>query len=161
MAKFSWHTRAVPADLPVRQVYGFLFAPDGRVLIRVDGGKHSLPGGRPEPGECGYVEVLRRETFEEVTLGITEPHYLGYQCVDDGVAPYAQVRMAARISAVHAPEPDPDNGRTYLRLLVHPAKAGDLLNWGETGHQQAVAAANAAVAVLGLPQDGLPASGYL
>ncbi|MCA1187210.1 MULTISPECIES: NUDIX hydrolase [Saccharopolyspora] len=161
MAKFTWHTRAVPGGLPVRQVYGFLFAPDGRVLIRVDGAKHSLPGGRPEPGESAYVDILRRETYEEVTLDIAEPHYLGYQCVDDGHSPYAQVRMVAEISRVHPPEPDPDNGRTYLRLLVHPGKAGDLLNWGETGHQQAAAAANAAIAVLGLPHQGLPDSGYL
>ncbi|MFR9729738.1 NUDIX hydrolase [Saccharopolyspora sp. MS10] len=160
MARFTWHTRDVPADLPVRQVYGFLFAPDGRVLIRVDGAKHSLPGGRPERGESEYADILRRETFEEVTLDIAEPHYLGFQCVDDGIAPYAQVRMAAVISGVHPARPDPDNGRTYRRLLVHPGKAGDLLNWGETGHQQAAAAAHAAVAALGLPADGLPDSSY-
>jgi len=161
MAKFSWHTSAVPAALPVRQVYGFLFAPDGRVLLRVDGTKNSLPGGRPEPGESAYVDVLRRETFEEVTLDIGEPHYLGYQLVDDGHTPYAQVRMVAKIRAVHAPEPDPDNGRTYLRLLVHPGQAGELLNWGETGHRQSAAAARAAVSVLGLPRDGFPAPEYL
>lgn len=161
MAKFSWHTAAVPAGMPVRQVYGFLFAPDGRVLIRVDGGKNSLPGGRPEPGESEYVDVLRRETFEEVTLDIADPHYLGYQLVDDGYAPYAQVRMVARIRAVHAPEPDPDNGRTYLRLLVDPGQAGDLLNWGDTGHRQSAAAARAATTVLGLPCNGLPPSEYL
>lgn len=161
MAKFSWHTDPVPEHLPVRQVYGFLFAPDGRLLIRVDGTKHSLPGGRPEPGESAYTDILRRETFEEVTLDIEEPHYLGFQCVDDGISAYAQVRMVAIISTVHAAAPDPDNGRTYLRLLTHPGKAGDLLNWGSTGHQQATAAADAAVTALGLSCQGLPGESYI
>lgn len=98
MAKFSWHTGAVPEGLPVRQVYGFLFSRDGRLLIRVDGTKHSLPGGKPEPGELAYADILRRETLEEVTINIEEPHYLGYQRVDDGVQPYAQVRMVSIIT---------------------------------------------------------------
>ncbi|MBE9376297.1 NUDIX domain-containing protein [Saccharopolyspora sp. HNM0983] len=161
MPKFTWHTHPVPDHLPVRQVYGFLFVPDGRLLIRLDHGKHSLPGGRPEVGEVHYRDILRREAHEEVTVDIGDPHYLGYQCVDDGIAPYAQVRMAALITLAHPPLPDPDSGRTYDRLLVHPGKAGDLLAWGETGYQQASAAAEAAVAVFGLPADGLPESGHL
>ena len=59
MPKFSWHTDPVPAGLAVRQVYGFLFVPDGRLLIRLDGTKHTLPGGRPEPGEVAYVDILQ------------------------------------------------------------------------------------------------------
>lgn len=161
MPKFTWHTSAVPETLPVRQVYGFLFVPDGRLLLRLDGRKHSLPGGRPEPGEERYVDILRRETLEEVTVEIDEPHYLGFQCVDDGFSPYAQVRMAAVVTKVHPPAPDPDNGRIYRRLLVHPCKAGDLLAWGETGYLQAGAAADAAVRVFGLPGDGLPDAGDL
>ena len=161
MAKFRWSTDAVPEGLPVRQVYGFLFASDGRVLIRVDGAKHSLPGGRPEPGESTYADILRRETYEEVTADITEPHYIGYQRVDDGISPYAQVRMVASLAKVYPAAPDPDNGRTYRRLLVHPCRAGDLLNWGTSGHKQASAAAEAAIAVLGLPCRGLPAASYI
>ncbi|GAA4881097.1 MULTISPECIES: NUDIX hydrolase [Saccharopolyspora] len=161
MPRFSWHTEAVPGPLPVRQVYGFLFVPDGRLLIRLDRTKHSLPGGRPEPGEWRYADILRRETMEEVTLDIAFPHYLGYQLVDDGISPYAQVRMAAVIIGVHPAAPDPDSGRTYRRLLVHPGKAGDLLAWGETGYLQADAAAAAAIDVLGLPHDALPDNGEL
>lgn len=161
MAKFTWCTSEVPDGLPVRQVYGFLFATDGRLLIRVDGAKHSLPGGRPEPGESAYSDIIRRETLEEVTVEIDEPLYLGYQCVDDGITPYAQVRMASRITTVHPPAPDPDNGRLYRRLLVHPSKAGDLLNWGESGHLQAAAAAEMAISALGLPHCGLPEAGYI
>ncbi|QUH03014.1 NUDIX hydrolase [Saccharopolyspora erythraea] len=161
MARFRWFTHSVPDGLPVRQVYGFLFASDGRVLIRVDGAKHSLPGGRPEPGERTYADILRRETYEEVTADITDPHYLGYQRVDDGIAPYAQVRMVASLAKVYPPAPDPDNGRTYRRLLVPPGRAGELLNWGVSGRKQASAAAAAAIAVLGLPHHDLPAPSYI
>ncbi len=163
MAEFIWHTTPVPNDIQVRQVYGFLFVDDGRLLIRVDGHKHSLPGGRPESGEVTYAAVLRREAREEVTVDIDEPHYLGYQQVDehDGTPPYAQIRMIARIATVHPSAPDPDNGRTYHRLLVHPGKAGDLLNWGKVGHQQASAATEAAITVLGLPHEGLPPDTYI
>ncbi len=69
--------------------------------------------------------------------------------------------MAALISCAYPPAPDPDSGRTYRRLLVHPSKAGDLLAWGETGYLQATAAAEAAVEILGLPADGLPAASEL
>lgn len=163
MVEFTWHTTPVPDDTQVRQVYGFLFVDDGRLLIRVDGHKHSLPGGRPESGETTYAAVLRREALEEVTVDIDKPYYLGYQQANehDGTPPYAQIRMIARITAVYPAAPDPDNGRTYHRLLVHPRKAGDLLNWGQVGHQQATAAAQAAVTVLGLPGDGLPADTHI
>jgi 8-oxo-dGTP diphosphatase len=163
MAEFTWHPRPVPAAMAVRQVYGFLFMPDGRLLIRIDGAKNSLPGGRPEPGEDGYIEVLQREAMEEVTVEIDQTHYLGYQCVDeqDGTPPYAQVRMVARIAAVLPQRPDPDNGRIYRRYLVDPAKAADLLGWGELGHQQAAAAVQVAANLLDLPRHDLPTNSYI
>ncbi|HEX3733500.1 MAG TPA: NUDIX domain-containing protein [Mycobacteriales bacterium] len=152
MIEYIGRTSVCPDDLQVRQVYGFLFADDGRVLIRVDGGKHSLPGGRPEPGETTHAEILRREVWEEVIMTIHDPHYIGYQAVDhhDGTPPYAQIRMVARIKDVHPIAPDPDNGRTYRRLLVAPEQAGDLLNW-TSGRNQLTAAAHAATTALQLP----------
>ncbi|MEX5708711.1 hypothetical protein AB1484_10495 [Parafrankia sp. FMc6] len=52
--------------------------------------------------------------------------------------------------------PDPATGRQYQRLLVPPARAGMLLDWGEHGHRQVAAAAEAAVVILGLPRDDFP-----
>jgi 8-oxo-dGTP diphosphatase len=163
MTRITWRTNPVPPDMQVRQVYGFLFHPDGRLLIRVDGSKHSLPGGRPEAGETVYADILSRESLEEVTAEIADPHYLGYQEVDEqnGTAPYAQVRMAARIHTLHPRRPDPDNGRTYRRLFVHPQTAAALLGWGDVGDLQVTAAARAAITQLGLPADNLPDPTYL
>lgn len=150
MATYRWHTTAVPDDLDVRQVYGFLFNTDGAILLRVDGAKYSLPGGRPEPGETHYADTLRREAYEEVTAHIADIHYLGYQCVheDDGGPSYAQVRMIARLTALEDPRPDPDTGRTYGREFAFPDRAGHLLDWGPTGHQQVTDAAAAATNLL-------------
>ena len=62
---------------------------------------------------------------------------------EDGTPPYAQVRMAALIHKIGIKRPDPDNGKTYDRLLVPPDKAAFLLNWGDVGRQQLLAAQHA------------------
>ena len=51
--------------------------------------------------------------------------------------------MAALIRKIGIKRPDPDNGKTYDRLLVPPDKAAFLLNWGDVGHQQILAAQQA------------------
>lgn len=158
MTRFTWHSKPVPVGFPVRQVYGFLFTADGRLLLHADREHHSLPGGRPEPGE-NHETTLRRETREEVNVILGRPVIpLGYQHVDDedGNPHYAQVRMVAPIRAVLPAAPDPATGRQYQRLLVPPAQAGALLDWGEHGYQQVAAAAEAAVAILGIPRDDFP-----
>lgn len=73
---------------------------------------------------------------------IETPVYLGYQLADEqnGTPAYAQVRMAALIRKIGEKKPDPDNGKTYDRLLVTPEKAAILLNWGEVGYRQVMKA---------------------
>lgn len=68
---------------------------------------------------------------------IFSPIYLGYQEVrgDGDCAPYAQVRMACRVDKIGEKLPDPDNGKTYERLLVSPEKAKVLLSWGDIGNR--------------------------
>lgn len=142
--------------MSIRQVYGFVFDALGRVLMRVDGDKHNLPGGRPEPADANIYETLKRECVEEVNITIDDPVYLGFQCVDeeDGTAPYAQLRMIARVREIGLPRPDPDTGRLYRRLFTSTTRAGHLLNWGSLGHQQTSAATALAAKALGiLPLD--------
>ncbi|WP_258308929.1 NUDIX domain-containing protein [Streptomyces sp. NWU339] len=52
---FPFHTGPAPEDLPVHQVWGWLFAPDGRVLVLLepDTGAACLPGGTPELQDRG------------------------------------------------------------------------------------------------------------
>jgi len=77
---------------------------------------------------------------------------LGYQEVDEenGRAPYAQVRMTAIIENIGPSRPDPDNGKTYDRILTSPKRAIELLNWGETGRLQIEEAVRIAKEQLGI-----------
>ncbi|MDX3854219.1 NUDIX hydrolase [Streptomyces sp. AK02-01A] len=144
MTTFRWITEPLPAGITVRQVYGFCFDSTGRVLLREDGGRYGLPGGRPEAGEDALA-TLSRECEEESQITIADPLYLGYQEVtEDGQPPYAQLRYAARITGFHPRHEDPDTGRTYGRLLTPLHKAPALLDWGIDGLLQAASAVHAA-----------------
>ena len=163
---------SVPSGLPVKQSWGWLFAPDGRVLTLVNpkDGIVSLPGGSLEPEDAGDPgAALAREAGEEAQAVIGAPHYLGYLYDRVGSAngghECARVRMAAALLAVGPTVPDPASGRHYRRLLVAPGLAVELLGWGEAGLRQARAAVASAVARLGVPGaanetiEELPAGG--
>ena len=143
MPQIQWIAGKVPATMKIRQVYCVMFDRLGRVMLRVihkpEGGvRYSLAGGRPESFDSDIEATCRRELLEEVNTEIETPLYIGYQLVDedDGTPSYAQVRMAALIRNIGIKRPDPDNGRTYDRLLVPPEKAAFLLNWGDVGLHQ-------------------------
>ncbi len=146
MIKFSWVEEAVPEGMVIRQVYCIMLDWDGRVMLRVEKTpgriRYSLAGGRPETFDNGIEGTCRRELLEEVNTEIETPVYLGYQLADEqnGTPAYAQVRMAALIRKIGEKKPDPDNGKTYDRLLVTPEKAAVLLNWGEVGYRQVMKA---------------------
>ena len=159
MPQILWVADPVPAPMKITQVYCVMFDRLGRVLLRVihspDGGvRYSLAGGHPEPSDSGMEATCRRELLEEVNTEIETPAYLGYQLVDeeDGTPPYAQVRMAALIKNIGIKRPDPDNGRTYDRLLTSPEKAAFLLNWGDVGLHQILAAKQAIYPLYNLPE---------
>ncbi|MGK4584238.1 NUDIX domain-containing protein [Kitasatospora sp. HPMI-4] len=172
-AGWPWRPgEAVPAGLPVKQSWGWLFVPDGRVLTLVNpkDGVVSLPGGSLEPEDDGDpAAALAREAGEEAQAVIGPAHYLGYLYDRVGSAngghECARVRMAAALRAVGPTAPDPASGRHYRRLLVAPGLAVELLGWGEIGLRQAHAAVATAVAELGVPAaanetiEELPPSG--
>ncbi len=139
MGLFTWYNGEVPKDMKIKQVYGILFAQDGRVLLRIeniDNKKYySLAGGKPEAYDKDIEDTLRREVKEEVNYTISKAEFIGYQAVDEenGSEIYAQVRMVALLNEIGEVLPDPDNGLTYERLLTHPNKAIKYLNWGTSG----------------------------
>lgn len=144
MITFRWLTEPPPRDMRVGQVYGFCFDDSGRVVLYEDDGTYNLPGGTPEPGE-DTLATLERECLEESQITLTATIYLGYQEVtEDGKAPYAQLRYVARIGTFLPRRPDPDNGRTYGRLLTPINRVPALLDWGIEGLFQAADAARAA-----------------
>ncbi|QEU81991.1 NUDIX domain-containing protein [Streptomyces subrutilus] len=120
----TWHPGAVPDRLPVRERSGWLFAPDGRVLLlvaRATGAAHLPP---PPPGAA----------------------VLGYRAVeDDGTGGGARLRAVARIAAL-PPAADP----AYARLLATPEQVRELSDWGPAGAAE-LAAVHRARAGLRLP----------
>lgn len=149
MARISWAEGPVPDAMEIRQVYCIILDRQGRVMLRAEkkpeGVKYSLPGGHPEPYDSGIEGTCRRELLEEVNTEIETPLYIGYQPVDEGNASpeYAQVRMAALVRKIGEKKPDPDNGKIYDRCMVAPEKAAELLNWGDVGYSQIMAAKEA------------------
>lgn len=143
MVKITWFNDMVPEGMKITQSYGIIFDKKGRVLLKVENKKdkkvYSFAGGTPEAFDKDVEQTLRRELIEEINTTIEkEVCYLGYQCIegDGDRAPYAQVRMTAMIDQIGDKQPDPDNGKTYDRVLVCPSKAIELLGWGEVGQKQ-------------------------
>lgn len=150
----TWHEAPVPAGMPVTQAYVWALDPDdGRVLIQDRGPQHqrrfTLPGGRPEPEDGGDpLKTAAREAMEEsqILIDTDRAVYLGHQVVTwfaKRPEPYAQLRYAAPIIAYEPIAPDPDNGRTNRRFMTSLARAPELINWHETGAEQAKAALRA------------------
>jgi hypothetical protein len=152
---YKWIESEVPNGLEIRQVYGFIFATDGRVLLLKDAGHFNLPGGKPEDKESIY-ETLVRESLEEVQTMIHSLEYMGYQLIE-GSETFAQVRLAAIVDRFLPTDKDPSTGRQYRRLLVPPVQLDGLLKWGESGKQQ-VTKAIATGSELGVFWDGTPLS---
>ncbi|MFE4632152.1 NUDIX domain-containing protein [Streptomyces sp. NPDC056773] len=119
----TWHSGPAPAHLTPRDPAGWLFAPDGRVLLliaRATGAAHLPP---PAAGR---------------TTGALP---LGYRHADQGAHP----RTAARLTAL-PPAPDP----AYARLLATPEQVRELSDWCPAGHEE-LAAVHTARALLALP----------
>ena len=138
MVKITWFKGEVPKDLYVRQVYGIVFTNDGRLLLKVEDKKgrtdYNFPGGTPENYDTNFESTLRREFEEEVNTTLKKDFYiLGYQLIenDGDLPPYAQMRVTALVDKIGESKPDPDNGKTYKRILTTPEKAKKLIGWGE------------------------------
>ncbi|RLU82491.1 NUDIX hydrolase [Streptomyces griseocarneus] len=151
---WPWHMGAVPDRLPVTQVWGWLFAQDGRnlVLIGQDTGSACLPGGTVEPADHGDPgQTLKREAWEEARVRISDPLYLGYLHDDtSNRRPCARARFAARITGWEPPHRDEATGQTYTRLLATPEQTAQLFDWGEESAAQ-LAAVHIAREKFGLP----------
>ncbi|MGW3387426.1 NUDIX hydrolase [Streptomyces cinereoruber] len=137
---FPFHTGPAPEHLAVCQAWGWLFAPDGRVLVLLepDTGAACLPGGTPEPQDSDDPQVtLRREALEEAAARFDEPLLLGH--LTDPGEPHIRLRYAAALTRLGFPPVDPATGRTYLRILATPEQALELFDWGEPAAEQLTA----------------------
>ncbi|WP_405941046.1 NUDIX domain-containing protein [Streptomyces sp. NBC_00207] len=119
----TWHPGPVPAQLPVRDHCGWLFGPDGRVLLLI---ARATGTARLPPPTAGPA---------------TGAVPLGYRHTAQG----AHARTAARLTGL-PPAADP----AYARLLATPEQVRELSDWGPAGAQE-VEAVHAARASLSLP----------
>ncbi|MFI6687975.1 NUDIX hydrolase [Streptomyces sp. NPDC050485] len=150
--RYPWHPGPAPHNLTVTQVWAWLFAPDGRVLVLLEPhtGLAILPGGTPEKQDQGdFVATLRREAQEEAATRIGSPLLLGH--VTDPAARRGYLRYAAALADVGPAQPDPATGHTYTRILAAPEQAAELFDWGPATAEQ-LAAVHQARRQLGLPR---------
>lgn len=134
-----------PSGTPVREVRGWLFVPDGRVVLTVDPhpepGKRipTLPGGTAPPdGPPATALVRRAAELTRLALG-GEPLAL----TPSPASPGGLQQLAAPVAGVGPVAAVPATGRAPLRLLAEPARAAELLGGGELRSHAARAAASA------------------
>lgn len=138
MTIYRWTKGNVPSNLEIKQVYGIAFDDYGRILLRTDDNEYKLTGGKPEPYDNSIEETLKREFLEEANTELENIYMLGYQYVDEknGIKPYAQVRMIAKIKSIGKNRPDLDTGKMYKRFMAIPENTKEYLKWGKIGNQQ-------------------------
>lgn len=138
MISYKWCKGMVPKDIEIKQVYGIVFNEDGNIFLRIDDGLYKLTGGKPELEDKSIEDTLKREFIEEANITLKNIHLLGYQLVeeDNGVKPYVQVRMIAKIDKIFENRADLDNGKLYERVFKTPKETINLLNWGDVGKEQ-------------------------
>ncbi|WP_405660416.1 NUDIX hydrolase [Streptomyces sp. NBC_01166] len=152
---YPWHRGPAPRELTVTQVWAWLFAPDGRVLILLDPetGSALLPGGKPEEQDQGDpVSTLHREADEEAAARFGSPLLLGH--VTDPAGRRAYLRYAAALTDVGPARSDPATGLTYTRILAAPEQAAELFDWGPSVADH-LAAVHRARRRLGIPGAAL------
>lgn len=162
MVKIIWHFGEPPKDMKIRQVYAVVFDETGRTLLKCEkiGDKtiYGMIGGTPESFDNDRIATLKREFLEEVNTTLKDPIFLvGYQVIegDRDLEPYAQIRMVAMIDKIGNKQPDPDNGKTFDRILTTPEKAIKLLGWGESAEKPILKAFEIAKEKFGLKLTNL------
>jgi ADP-ribose pyrophosphatase YjhB (NUDIX family) len=148
---WDW-TPTLPAGVDPVQSWGWLFSPDGRVLVLVDGDGHlSLPGGTIESGET-LEQTLIREVWEEARASIGSVQLLGFlrdagpQPCGEQEATRFRARMAALLNGLGQAGVDPATGGMCRRVLMPIGLVNELMGWGANGQQQVAAAQRAAQA---------------
>ncbi|MET7301983.1 NUDIX hydrolase [Embleya sp. NPDC005575] len=147
-----WHEdEPIPAGTPVGRAAGWLFDPEGRVLLVGDpDGGYALPGGGAEPEDADALATLTREVAEEANAVLGKITHVGYLSDPDGSD--VRSRSAARIAALGPLVPDPATGWSWSRALVTPRRAAVLLGDGyDTRLPQVLAAQRIAHERLGVP----------
>ncbi|WP_370409344.1 NUDIX domain-containing protein [Streptomyces fradiae] len=150
--RFPFRAGPVPDGLAVRESWGWLFAPDGRVLVLLDSatGAARLPGGTAGAADDGDpVGVLVRAVAEEAGAEFGDLVMLGHLTAPGERV--ARVRYAAALTELGPAQPHPVTGAASVRVLATPEQALELFDWGASGTEQ-LTAVHRARERLGIPR---------
>ncbi|MGA5819966.1 NUDIX domain-containing protein [Kitasatospora sp. NPDC094028] len=164
-ATATWKGGPAMEGTVVEEVRGWLFAPDGRVVLVHDPATRTtfLPGGSLEPDESEAPEtalVLLADSTARAMISFTDRFLLGHHVTGST----ASARIVTTVKFVKPLSTAPD-ASAPLRLLVSPEQAVDLLGGGKALRAEMAAAVRLATQEIGLPDAGrypvteLPAEG--
>ena len=148
-----WHPGPRPPAGPAAaDADGWLIAPDGRVLLLLDGPPvPALPGGRvrgaegEDPAGC-----VARLAADQAGATVEDPCPLGHRQAGAGRSALAAQNLtavvAARLTRLGRAVAGPVSGRPCTRLLATPDQAAALLGWGPAATALAREAARHAAA---------------
>jgi ADP-ribose pyrophosphatase YjhB (NUDIX family) len=154
--RWTWHGDRVAQHLPIADIAGWLFAPDGRVLtlIHPSTGCVALPGGPQDKEHADPAATLMRHARAQARVSVGELRYLGYLHDDDGDPNGERAVARMRLAATFAPDTSsvgtPESEEPWVRALATPEQVADLCDWGADSGPH-LAAVHRARQQLGLP----------
>lgn len=98
--KIKWIRNYKLTTEKYKQVSGFIFDEDDKLLIVKSDDVWTLPGGHPELYEY-TVGTLIREVLEEACVGIKNIKYLGAVEVVEDDMKYYQLRFVAKVNEIY------------------------------------------------------------
>ena len=121
---------------PVKQVYGYLFDDEEKLLITNPNTTWRLPGGGPEEQDENFEETLIRETDEEADVEIEKITPLGYlkiTPIDSDEKLHYALRYVAKVKKIKPQTKDVAIDEMGKREFISPDKFSDYCDWGEMG----------------------------
>ncbi|MGW0855070.1 NUDIX domain-containing protein [Streptomyces sp. NPDC002690] len=150
--RHPWRPSTTPPRLHAAEARGWLFAPDGRVLVLLDPatGAARLPGAGSAAQDGGDpVATLRRGAGDEAAARIGTPLLLGHLTAPAGQP--GRLRYAATLDGVGPAPTGQAAGPVHTRVLATPEQAAELFDWGPPAAEQ-LASVHRARRRLGLPE---------
>jgi len=125
--------RSIHANLPIKQVYCWLYTKDKKiVIVSKDNKKWQFPGGHPNLGETN-LQTLVREIWEETNINLekkkNEAKFFGYYTIeevnnqDQIIDKYLQIRYFLKLDinsnqlSLKTNENNPNSQTTHMRYV--------------------------------------------
>lgn len=122
----------------VKQVYGYLFDDEGRLLIVNPNSSWRLPGGGVEEKDDSYEDTLIRESMEEADAEIENLVPMGYIKViplekNSQEEVHYLLRYVGKVVKLNEQTIDEAIGEIGERKFIDPKNFLDYIDWGNLG----------------------------